>query len=237
MNKKSKNLHGHKHRNTGYMEYYRDTPGTAEIERLGAKLDALRGRRKKQIILITSSILGEGKSTLAALLARSIAMNRKKALLIDFDIRRPTIHSIFKVPRENGLIDILRSNLHIYAYIKESVIPDLYLISSGILNEIPVEILNTELIKHFFINVKAHFDNVIIDSPPLIPVSDSLLISKFVDEILLVVKAGSTPKNVVKRAINIFDDVNVKISGIVLNNMQNILPYYYDHKTYGYDYY
>jgi tyrosine-protein kinase Etk/Wzc len=219
------------------MKYYLDTPGTAEVERLAAKLDALRNGKKKQIILITSSVTKEGKSTVASLLARSIAMHRKNTLLIDFDIRRPTLHSIFNISRENGLVDILQSDLPINSFKKESVIPNLFIISSGILNESPANILKTERMTHFFHSIKSQYNNVIIDSPPLIPVSDSLLLSKFVNDVILVVKAGSTPKYVIKRAINMLKDVNVKVSGIVLNNMQNILPHYYDYKTYGYEYY
>jgi capsular exopolysaccharide synthesis family protein len=218
-------------------KYYTDTPGSAEIERLGAKLDALRNGKKKQTILITSSVMGEGKSTVASLLARSIAIHRKETLLIDFDLRRPRLHEIFEVNGKNGLIDIMQSDLPFNSALKTTSIPHLKLISSGSLDVAPSEILNNELIKSFFDSIGNDFDNVVVDSPPVIHVSDPLLLSKFVNEVILVVKAGSTPKYVIKRSISMFDDVKVKISGIILNNMQNTLPHYYDYKSYGYQYY
>ena len=81
------------------------------------------------------------------------------------------------------------------------------------------------------------YDNIILDTPPIVPVSDPVLLSKFADNVLLVVKAGSTPRYTVKQAITMLNDVKVEISGIVLNNMQNVLPHYYDYNAYGYNYY
>jgi len=220
-----------------YNKCHLDSPGIAEIERLGAKLDAMRNGKKKQIILITSSVIGEGKSTVASLLARCMAIHRNETLLIDFDVRRPRLHTIFDISRKDGLIDNLRSTLPFNLCVKPTFIPRLNLMSSGILDVSPSEILNTDLVKTFFKNLGKQFDCVIVDSAPVIHVSEPLLISKFVDEVVLVVKAGSTPKYVVKRAIDMFKDVKVDISGIILNNMQNVLPHYYDYNSYGYQYY
>jgi Mrp family chromosome partitioning ATPase len=110
-------------------------------------------------------------------------------------------------------------------------------LNSGKLKGSPAEILNSEKIEYLFLDIAETFENVIIDSPPVIPVSDSLFLSRCVDEVILIAKAGSTPKYIIKRAINMFDKVNVKISGLVLNNMQNVLPHYYDYRSYGYNYY
>ncbi len=218
-------------------KYYSDTPGTAEIERLAANLDAMRNGKKKQIILITSAVIGEGKSTIAALLARSLAVHKKETVLIDFDLRRPQLHHLFEVDCKDGLIDILRSNLPFSRCLKPTNFPHLILISSGILDSNPVEILTNDRLKIFFEYIGDKYDTVIVDSPPVIHVSDSLLLSKFADEVILVIKAGSTPRYVVKRAIKMFGDVKVKISGIILNNMENALPRYYDYKSYHYQYY
>jgi capsular exopolysaccharide synthesis family protein len=218
-------------------KYYIDAPGTAEIERLGAKLAAMRDGNDKQVILITSSITGEGKSTIASLLSRSMAFHQKKTLLIDFDIRRPKLDTIFNVRRKNGLIDILQLDLPVDSYVKETIIPNLLLITSGILRVSPAEIFNLEKIGNFFHSIKELYDNIILDTPPVVPVSDPVLLSDFADNVLLVVKAGSTPKYTVKQAINMLHDVKVEISGIVLNNMRNVLPHYFDYNAYGYNYY
>ena len=217
---------------------YYDSPGNAEIERLNAKLDALRNGNEKQVVLVTSAILGEGKSTMAAHIARTSARNRKNAtLLMDFDLRRPRLHRIFNVRKRRGLADILGLKLPLKACIKKTSIPNLLLLTSGNVQQNPLNLLKSDRIERILMEVRTFFDNVIVDSPPVIPVSDPLLLGRVVDNILFVVKAGTTSKLVVKRAIEMFDDVKVEISGIVLNNMNNVLPYYYDYDYYGYKYY
>ena len=139
--------------------------------------------------------------------------------------------------RKYGLIDILQLDLPVDTYVKETIIPNLLLISSGILKDSPAEIFNLEKIDNFFKSIKELYDNIILDTPPVVPVSDPVLLSNFADNILLVVKAGSTPKYTVKQAINMLNDVKVEISGIVLNNMRNVLPHYFDYNAYGYNYY
>jgi capsular exopolysaccharide synthesis family protein len=218
-------------------KYYRDTPGIAEIERICAELEAMREGTKYQFLLITSSLSGEGKSTIAALLARAMAFHDQETLLIDFDLRRPKLNQIFNSNSKKGLIETLRLELPAKTYIKKTAIPKLFLLNSGKLNGSPSEIFNSDKINYFLIDIAESFEYIILDSPPMIPVSDSLLLSKCVDEVILVVKAGSTPKYIVKRTISMFDKVNVKISGIILNNMQNVLPHYYDFNAYGYNYY
>jgi capsular exopolysaccharide synthesis family protein len=227
----------HESRGIRSQKYYRDTPGLAEIERIVAELEALRKGKKNQFTLITSALSGEGKSTIASLLARVMAFHQKKALLIDFDIRRPRLDQILHSKHKNGLIETLRSELPAKTYIRNTAIPNLFFLNSGKLKKSPAEIFNSDKIEYLFLDIADSFENVIIDSPPVIPVSDSLLLSTYIDEILLVVKAGSTPKYIVKRAISMFNKVNAKITGIVLNNMQNVLPHYYDYKYYGYKYY
>jgi capsular exopolysaccharide synthesis family protein len=235
--KSTDNQQIHKKRLRTIKKYYIDAPGTAEIERLGAKLTAMRDGNDRQVVLITSSITGEGKSTIASLLSRCMAFHQNKTLLIDFDIRRPRLDTIFNVSRKNGIIDILQRDLPVGIFIKDTVIPNLVLLTSGILKVSPAEIFNLEKIDRFFKSIRELFDNIILDTPPIVPVSDPVLLSNFADNVLLVVKAGSTPKYTVKQAINMLNDVKVEISGIVLNNMSNVLSHYYDYNAYGYNYY
>jgi len=121
--------------------------------------------------------------------------------------------------------------------VKDSGFPNLKIITSGDLNDSPIKIFNAQNIKAFFDTASSYYDNIIVDAPPIIPVSDPLIIGKFVDNVILVAKAGETPKRVIKRAVDMIHNVEIKISGIILNNMRNVLPYYYDHNYYGYDYY
>ena len=217
---------------------YHDTPGINEIERIITKLDTLKDKRKKQTILITSAVSGEGKSTISSYIARSMALNRKNTtLLVDFDLRRSRIHQIFGLTREDGLTDILKSGLLLERCVKNTSIPNLQIITSGLLEENPLNLLKANLIKDFFNLIKKSYTNIIIDAPPVMPVSDPLVLAKEVDDVFLVIRAGKTPRNAYKRVIDMLYDVKVEISGIIVNNVDKILPYQYDGRYHGYDYY
>lgn len=215
-----------------------DTPGNAEIMRLLTKLDTFRNGTPKQTIMFTSALLGEGKSTISTNIAIASSRNRQKpSLLIDFDLRRPKLHHIFKVDKAPGVVDAVTNQVSFQELVKDSGFPNLKIITSGNLNESPIKIFNAQNIKAFLDTASSYYDNIIVDAPPVIPVSDPLVIGKFVDNVILVAKAGETPKRVIQRAVDMIHNVEIKISGIILNNMRNVLPYYYDHKYYGYDYY
>lgn len=215
--------------------YYYDSLGDAEIERLAIKIDSLKREKNAHIILITSAIGGEGKSTIASLIARAIA-RYKNTLLIDFDIHRPSLHRIFNVDREPGVTHILDSKISHEKVLKEIFSAKLTLVTSGEQVPVPSELFKVDLIEDFIRQMSSQFQNIIIDSPPLLPVSDSLQLGKFADDIIFVIKAGFTSKYIVQRAITMFDDIDIEISGIVLNNMNNVLPYYYDYKYYKNNY-
>jgi len=226
---------------TGYdfrKECYKDTPSNAEIERLLAKLDTVRDGKDKQSVLITSAVQGEGKSTASTLIALASSRDKKNpTLLVDFDLRRSRLYQHFGVNREGGVIDILSNRLPFKLCVKKTHFDNLKILTSGNLHSSPIGALNSESIKRFFNEAFHYFDNIIVDCPPIIPVSDPLVLSKFVDNVILVVKAGSTSKQVVKRAIDMIYSIEVDVCGIILNNMNNVLPYYYDTKHYRYHYY
>ncbi len=216
---------------------YEDSPGNAEIERLVAKLDSLDNGKKTRTTLVSSALTGEGKSTVAALIARATAYKlNKPTLLIDFDVRRPTLHNVFQVRREKGLVDVLNSTLTIRNCLKQTSVPNLALLTSGKTDVDPNELLKSDKIRMFLKGMGTYFHNIIIDSPPVIPVSDPLILAKLVDHIVLVVKAGETPRSIVKRAIDMFADVNTEVTGLVMNNMRNVMPFQYDYRYYGYKY-
>ncbi len=216
---------------------YQDSPANAEIERLVAKIDTLRNGKAQQTIMVTSSLQGEGKSTVATRIAQTMARKRGKTLLVDFDLRRPRQHRIFDVIRGDGVVDILNFGLSVQRCLKETSVPKLFLVTSGIVKENPIELLNMDKVQKLLNEARENFDYVVLDAPPIIPVSDPLLLGKLVDNVILVIKAGETSRNIIKRAVDMFYDVKVDISGVVLNNMKNVLPYYYDHDYYGYKYF
>jgi len=219
-------------------EYYHDSPGNAETERLLVKVDNLRAGNPKQTVLITSAVLGEGKSTVSSQIAIGSSRNRKNpTLLIDFDLRRPRIHEIFGLKKEIGVAEVLTGQLPLRVCIKDTFVKNLKILTSGSLESSPLQVFSADRAKRFFEEVLNHFDNIIVDSPPVIPVSDPLTLAKVVDHVLFVIKAGQTPKRVAKRALDMIHSIDVQVAGIILNNMKNVLPAYYDPGYYGYEYY
>ncbi len=217
---------------------YLDGPVAAEVERLVAKMDAIQNGNESRKLMITSALMGEGKSTLACHLARSAARNKSKpTLLIDFDIRRPSLHKMFGVKKEHGVADILKDNHPFAGFFKDTLVPNLFLLTSGIIESSPIDILRWDRIKIFLDEVQRHFCTVIVDAPPVIPVSDALGLGRLVDNVVLIIKAGETPRHIAKRAIDMLHDVKVKIDGIILNDMESVLPSYYHPDYYGYEYF
>ena len=187
--------------------------------------------------LVTSPSTGEGKSTVSSFLAVTGAIHRpRKTLLIDADLRRPVIHKIFGLKREIGLCDIIAEGARLEDCIKKTSADKLHIITAGVSDIHPTEMFDSPTISEFFDACKFYYDLIIIDSAPVIPVSDPLIIGTEVDGICLVVKAGSTQKEVVTRACDLINQSGARLLGVVLNNVKQALPYYYDYKYYGYHY-
>ncbi|MBN1348673.1 CpsD/CapB family tyrosine-protein kinase [candidate division KSB1 bacterium] len=188
--------------------------------------------------IISSSTVGEGKSTTASYLAITISKYRQTStLLIDFDLRKPKIHQIFGMDPNNGLTDILERAKPAKTCFKETPIPNLKVLTSGKLHQSPSELFNSNRINDFFKEICFYFDTIIIDSAPVIPVSDSLLLSPETDGMFFVVRAGKTPRDVARRARDLMNDAGVNILGVIINDVEGVLPYYYNHDYYGYRYY
>ena len=210
---------------------------STEFRRLYSKLRNLNPGREIKNLLITSATLGEGKSTSAALMAITIAKYRDtNTLLIDCDLRRPTIHKIFGMKRQNGFSEVALKKKSFKSVIKDTFIPNLKVLTSGDLTRSPAEIFNLPSIGELFAESKFYFDTIIVDSAPTIPVSDTLILSSEMDGALVVVRAGRTPREMVKRATDLMRDAGISILGIILNNAEKVLPYYYDYRSDYYEY-
>ena len=219
--------------------YREESPLATEIKRIVSRLNIAKEERNVKSIMVTSSMLGEGKSTTAAYLAIAYSKYREtKTLLIDLDLRRPTVHGLFEVRKRRGVSDILGLEIPVKTCIKQSKYDNLYIITSGHLSKYtPSELFNSARLRDLFSDLKSYFDMIIIDAPPLIPVSDPLLLGSEIDGALFVVKAGKTQKPVIRRALRLLKDARITTLGVVLNNMQHALPYYYEYQFYGYEYY
>jgi len=189
-------------------------------------------------MVVSSAGPGDGKSTTVVNIAITFANLEKKVLLIDADLRKPVLHKVFDVPRAPGLTHRLTQDLNDADVIRETEVPHLQLVTCGDLPPNPSELLASQKLKDFVNRMRERFDIVLIDSPPIIAVSDASILSKMTDAILLVVKAGSTDVRVLRRSIELLRQVKTNLIGAVLNGV-NISAgydsyYYYYHYYYYY---
>ncbi|HWR84183.1 MAG TPA: CpsD/CapB family tyrosine-protein kinase [Candidatus Deferrimicrobium sp.] len=214
-----------------------ELPFVTEFRRLLHRLHNAGGTNELKAILFTSAMLAEGKSTVCSFLALTAARHKGiKTLMIDCDLRRPVLHRFLATRREPGLSDILTTGVSAETCIRKTEIPTLDFLPAGKPTPNPAEILNVDVIGHLIDEMKFYYDLIIIDTSPILPVSDPMLLAPKVDGVVLVIKAGATQREVVHRAVEIIDSTKSKIIGVVLNNMDNSLPYYYNYGYYGYDY-
>ncbi|MGH7595174.1 MAG: CpsD/CapB family tyrosine-protein kinase [bacterium] len=221
-----------------FSHFVDESPGANEFRRLYSKLKNLYGAADMKNFLVTSSMMSEGKSTTSALLACTIARYRNnKTILVDCDLRRPRVHQLFGVPKEEGVADVLNGDRKLDTCFKRTSIENLRLLTAGSIVDNPTELFNSSRLRDLFSEIKFYFDTVIVDSPPVIPVTDTLILSPEMDGALMVVKAGETHKEVVKRAADMMRNAGFNILGVIVNNQKSVLPYYYDQSYYGYKYY
>ena len=188
--------------------------------------------KEYKVIVITSSEPGEGKSTTAGNLALCMAQGDKKVILVDCDLRRPSIHKKFKVSNLAGLSDVIigKSDLSkvMHRYNK-----NLVLLTSGKIPPNPSEMLSSKSMENFLEKLRENFDYVILDTPPVQAVTDSQILSTKAVGTILVVRAERTKKESVNNAINLLKKVNANIIGTVLNGTdlsRNKYQYYYGEK-------
>lgn len=182
--------------------------------------------KEYKIIMVTSSEPGEGKSTIAGNLALSFAQDGKRVLLIDCDLRKPSLHKKFKISNLVGLSDVLigkedlKTALHRYN-------ENLVVLTSGKLPPNPSEMLSSKAMSNLLEELKNVFDYIILDTPPVQAVTDSQILSTKADGTILVIRAEKTKKDSVQNALGLLKKVNANIIGTVLNGIESSRNKYY----------
>ncbi len=197
-------------------------------------------RNNESTMIITSSAPKEGKSTTLANLAITMAQMGSRTLLVDTDLRRPVIHSIFSLKKDKGITNYLMGKMIFEDVVKTTIVDNLYIVTSGPLPPNPSELLASKQMDEFIQIAKDNFDIVLFDSPPVIAVTDAAILSTKVDGVVLVIRAHQTPKDAVKRAKTLLDNVNAPVLGCLLNsvNIERAYgSYYYYYYYHYYSYY
>ncbi|MFN0112736.1 MAG: GumC family protein [Blastocatellia bacterium] len=187
--------------------------------------------RAPRTMLITSSHPAEGKTTIVANTAISLAQTGARVLVLDADMRRPRCHKILSTKNDAGLSTYLSRDVSLDKVTIQHDIPNLFVIPAGPVPPNPSELLSSLKLSQLVNELEARYDHIIIDSPPVIHVTDALIISPHVDGVVIVVKSNHTPREAVQRAKQALADVNAKLFGVVLNCIDlNTESYYYNYK-------
>lgn len=182
--------------------------------------------RELRTLMITSSAAGEGKTTTAANLALAMAQEGQRVLLIDGDLRHPSLHRFFSISNEVGLTDLLIRTQETGAVIRRFPKAGLDVITAGGLPPNPAELLGSERMGELLRQFHGEYDIVLLDSPPILPVTDGQLLSRLVDGVLLVLRAGEVRREHAKKAKHLLDHVGANVIGAVLNGKKLDLSTY-----------
>ena len=173
-----------------------------------------------KIVLITSGQPGEGKTTTAINTAISLAQLGASVLIVDCDLRRPTAHKVLGIEHQQGLSTYLsQAQVTLDEVIQPLPIENLSLLPCGPIPPNPAELIISERMKDMFNELRGRYDHIIVDSPPLVNVTDPVILSTMVDGVILVVHGGKSTRDIVRRARQELATVGAKIFGIVLNNV------------------
>lgn len=183
-------------------------------------------------IVVTSPNPAEGKSTVASNLAIVFAQQGKRVLLIDSDLRLPTIHYTFHVENLVGLSNILTRQATLEKAVRTTMQENLWVLTSGPIPPNPSELLGSRGMSTLLEKAKIEYDLIIFDSPPVLAVTDAQLLSNSTDGVVLVINSGKTQKDSAKKAKGLLESANAKILGVVLNNKKEMENqyYYYGHR-------
>jgi len=216
---------------------------------LSTNLQFLSKDKKEKSFLITSSFVQEGKTFNVVNIALSMAEAGEKVLLVESDLRRPTVHTTFGLSKEPGLTDYVLGNykwkeivntftdlmlgdFELEDILKTQGLDKLHIITAGTSPRNPIEILRSERFSRFIKEAYDEYDFIFFDAPPVLPVSDAAEIASQLDGVLLIYQVGKIGRNVLKRAKMSLDNVNAKVVGVVLNSISpRVGPDYFKYQT------
>jgi polysaccharide biosynthesis transport protein len=184
-------------------------------------------------LLVSSAAPSEGKTTVACSIAIALAQGGQRVCLVDCDLRRPRLHRIFSRTGEAGVTNVIVGDATVDEVAKPTMVKNLWSVPAGPTPPNPADMLHSERFKKFLADLGDRFDRVVIDSPPVVPVTDSAIISTLVDGTVFVVRAFATSRHLSRQGLRSLRDVDSPVVGVVLNAVNlNRREYNYSYQYY-----
>lgn len=222
----------HRRNTSGLAALYSNTD--AEVYRtIRTNIQFLANIRDAKTILVTSAKPEEGKSTVLSNLGIVFAQSGKRVLLIDGDLRKPTLHQLFKLSNLNGLSNYLIGQCTAQECIMSTNVEDLFVLPSGTIPPNPSELLASPKFKERLRELEMMFDHVFIDSPPVLSVADPLVLTQVVDGVIFLINAKRTTIPIARKALKTLQHLDAKVLGILANRISATADEYSYDSDYG----
>jgi capsular exopolysaccharide synthesis family protein len=213
------------------------TPIAEQYRILRTNLQRVNPESPPRLIVISSSLHREGKTTTSVNLAIALAQDLQKNILLgDCDLRKPNIHRLLGLRMEGGISDILLKGVELDAVFKKTRVENLTVLTSGKVPSNPSELLGSQRMRELLGELKDRFDYVILDTPPVLAITDTSVLGALVDGIVIVVQAWRTQREALARARSLLASVHANIIGYVLTNVEHFVPSYLSQYGYHYGY-
>jgi capsular exopolysaccharide synthesis family protein len=212
-----------------------DEPAAEAYRALRTNVTFVGAEKALQFMAVTSPGPGEGKSTTATNLAAMLAQGGHRTILIDGDLRRPLVHRAFGLVQEPGLTDVLVGAASSREAIRPEVTPGLDVLPSGPTPPNPSELLGSDAMHQLISELRRQYDYIVMDTPPVLPVTDATVVATLADATILAVRSGDTEEVAAQRAVEQIRRVNGRIAGAVLNAVSPRKDQYYTYYSYRRD--
>lgn len=206
-------------------------PATEAYRVIRTSIQFAQAGKELKTLAVTSCVSNEGKSMTAANLAVVLTQAGKSVLLLDCDMRNPTVHKNFNLSNKVGLSSCISMGTALSDAVQKTSIEGLYALTGGVIPPNPSELLGSEQMKNVLQRAKEQYDYVLIDTPPVMPVTDALIVSRFVDGMILVIASAEVKVEMARDVKNQLVNAGANILGVVLNKVRS------EHHGYGYGYY
>lgn len=215
-----------------------ESPVGLEFRRIYLKLAKTSGRALPRTLMVTSAMRGDGKTTIMACLAITLARElREKVLLVDFDLRSPSMHRALGLPSATwGLAQMLQGRVFDESHVRTTSLPHLDFLAAGRSERPAGELVDTSACEWFFQEAAARYPLVLVDAPPNLAVPDPLILGRVAEGVLYVIKAGSTIRKAAEYGVKVQREARDNVLGILMNDAGEVLPSYYGYRAGSYGY-